>query len=160
MKTLVVYFSYSGSCGRAAGVLKDVLAAETLELKLSDDRERKGLAKYVWGGRMVLSRAAPPLKPYRAAWEDYDLIIIGGPVWAGSLSPALAAFLSETKIAGKKIALFCCYKGGKGRFFDQLRALLPGNTFVGEGEFIIPAGSKQAAALESVRAWAKTLEAP
>jgi hypothetical protein len=29
---------------------------------------------------------------------------------------------------------------------------------VGEGEFIIPSGAKQAEALEKVRGWAKTLE--
>jgi flavodoxin len=160
MKTLVVYFSYSGNSGLVAGVLRDALAAETLELKLSDDKERKGLAKYVWGGKMAFSHARPSLKPYQAAWEDYDLIVIGGPVWAGSLSPALSTFLTETKIAGKKIALFCCYGGGKGRFFDQLKALLPGNTFVGEGEFNVPSGPKRVEALEKVRAWAKTIGAP
>ncbi|MDR0640932.1 MAG: NAD(P)H-dependent oxidoreductase, partial [Treponema sp.] len=155
---LVVYFSYSGTSGLVAGVIKEALAAEDLELKLSDDRERKGLIKYIWGGKMAVSRSKPSLKPYEAAWENYDLIIIGGPVWAGSLSPALTTFLDETRITGKRIALFCCYGGGKGRFFDQLKALLPGNTFVGEKEFIIPSGSKQAEALEKVRVWARALE--
>jgi flavodoxin len=159
MKTLVVYFSYSGNCGSVAGILKDTLAAEILELKLSDDKERRGLAKYIWGGKIAVSRAKPPLKPYQIAWENYDLIVIGGPVWAGSLNPALVTFLDETKISGKKIALFCCYRGGKGRFFDQLKGLLPGNTFAGEGEFSIPSGTKRAEALEKVRAWATTIAA-
>jgi flavodoxin len=158
MSTLVVYYSYTGNSRIVAGVLQNALKAETLELKLVDDRERKGLAKYIWGGKMVASHAKPPLQPYdETAWEKYDLIVIGGPVWAGSLSPALASFLDKTKITGKRIALFCCYKGGKGRFFDQLKALLPGNTFAGERSFIIPSGMNQGEVLENVRAWAQSL---
>jgi flavodoxin len=160
MKTLIVYFSYSGKCGLAAEILRDALSAETLELKLSDDKARKGLSKYIWGGKMAVSHIKPSLKPYEAAWKDYDLIVIGGPVWAGSLSPVLSTFLDETKITGKKIALFCCYGGSKGRFFDQIKALLPGNTFVGEEAFSVPSGSKQTEALEKVRVWAKAIAAP
>ncbi|MDR2374981.1 MAG: NAD(P)H-dependent oxidoreductase [Treponema sp.] len=157
MKTLVVYFSYTGNCGLVAGVIKNSLGAETLELKLEDDKERKGLAKYFWGGKQVFSHAKPPLKPYKADWEQYDLIVIGSPVWAGSFSPALATFLDQTKISGKKIALFCCHRGGKGRVFDQLKAALTGNTVVAERGFIIPSGANRGEALENVRAWAQSL---
>jgi flavodoxin len=157
MNTLIVYYSYSGNSGLVAGVLQTALKAETLELKLADEKERKGLAVYAWGGKLVFSRAKPPLKPYEAAWEKYDRIIIGGPVWAGSPAPALVTFLDEAKIRGKKIVLFCCHRGGKGKALDKLKALLPGNTFAGEQNFVIPRGVNQSEALESVRAWAKTL---
>jgi flavodoxin len=159
MKTLVVYFSYTGNCGLVAGVLQDKLGADVLELKLVDDRERKGLAKYVWGGKQVFSHTTPPLKPYKADWEQYDLIVIGGPVWAGSPSPALFTFLNETRINGKKLALFCCHGGGKGRFFDRLKAALAGNTVVAERAFLIPSGVNRGEALENVRAWAQSLGA-
>jgi hypothetical protein len=33
---------------------------------------------------------------------------------------------------GKKIALFCCHGGGKGKTFAKLRDALAGNTIVGE----------------------------
>jgi flavodoxin len=157
MKTLVVYFSYTGNCGLVAGVLKNNLNADGLELKLTDDKVRKGLAKYIWGGKQAFSHTKPPLKPYTVDWKQYDLIVIGGPVWAGSLSPALATFLDETRISGKNIALFCCYKGSKGRFFDLLKAALPGNTFVGERSFSIPSGVNRGEALENVRAWVQSL---
>ncbi|MDR3146902.1 MAG: NAD(P)H-dependent oxidoreductase [Treponema sp.] len=157
MKTLVVYFSYTGNCGLVAGVLKNSLNADVLELKLTDDRERKGLAKYLWGGKQVLSHTKPSLKPYKADWESCDLIVIGCPVWAGSLCPALATFLDETRISGKKIALFCCHGGAKGRVFEQLKAALTGNTIVAERGFAIPSGVNRGEALENVRAWAQSL---
>ncbi|MDR0730167.1 MAG: NAD(P)H-dependent oxidoreductase [Treponema sp.] len=157
MKTLVVYFSYTGNCGLVAGVIKNSMGAETLELKLADDKKRKGLAKYIWGGKQVFSHAKPPLKPYKADWEQYDLIVIGTPVWAGSFSPALATFLDETRINGKKIALFCCHRGGKGRVFDLLKAALTGNTIVSERGFVIPSGVNRDEAMENVRAWAQSL---
>jgi flavodoxin len=157
MNTLVIYFSYSGNCGLIAQGLTSGLNADVLELKLEDEKQRKGLAKYVWGGKQVLSHEKPRLKPYKADWEKYDLIIIGTPVWAGSPAPALASFCDATKIAGKKIILFCCHRGGKGKVFDKLKALLPGNTFAGERDFVVPGNVNQRETVESVRAWAKTL---
>ncbi|MDR2135634.1 MAG: NAD(P)H-dependent oxidoreductase [Treponema sp.] len=157
MKTLVVYFSYSGNCALVADVIKNSLNADVLELKLTDERERKGLAKYIWGGKQVFSHVKPPLKPYRADWEQYDFIVIGSPVWAGTFAPALGTFFDETKISGKKIALFCCHGGGQGRFFDRVKAALPGNTFAAERGFVISSGVNRGEALENVRAWAQTL---
>ncbi|MDR1972859.1 MAG: NAD(P)H-dependent oxidoreductase [Treponema sp.] len=157
MKTLIAYYSYSGNCGVVANALKDALNADVLELKPVDDRIRKGLVKYIWGGKQVLSHAKPPLKPYQADWEAYDRIIIGCPVWAGSPAPAIMTFLSETKITGKKIVLFCCHLGGRGKVFDTLKTMLEGNTFAGERDFVIRDDEGRRRAQDDAAVWAKTL---
>jgi flavodoxin len=138
MKTAVIYYSYEGNCTLIAERIKSSLNADVLELKSEDNKKRKGLLKYIWGGRLALFRAKPPLKPYTIDIEGYDLIIIGGPVWAGGPVPALNTFLGQTKIRGKKIALFCCCAGSKGKVFEQLKKMLPENTFLGEIEFVAP----------------------
>jgi flavorubredoxin len=84
---------------------------------------------------MVFSKKNPPLKPYTFDPAAYDLIIIGMPVWAGSPAPPVRTFLSETKISSKKIALFVCHAGGKGKALNKLKALLPGNEIVAETDF-------------------------
>jgi flavodoxin len=139
MKTLIVYYSYEGSCALIAEHIKGALKADVLELKTENEKRRTGLAKYIWGGRQVMTHARPKLKPYTVDPGKYDLLIIGSPVWAGSPAPALNTFLAETKISGKKLALFCCHAGGKRRFFEKLRAALPGNTIAGEIDFMKPA---------------------
>jgi hypothetical protein len=44
--------------------------------------------------------------------DTYDLVIAGSPVWAGSLCPAVRAFLLETKPLIKEATFFCTHGGG------------------------------------------------
>ncbi|MDR3342398.1 MAG: NAD(P)H-dependent oxidoreductase [Treponema sp.] len=160
MKTLVVYFSYEGNCSFIAEQLKGALNADILQLHLVDDKKRTGLAKYVWGGRQVMIKETPALKPYTVAMEQYDLIILGTPVWAGSPTPAMHAFLEHTKatLRGKKIALFCCHAGGKGKVFDKLAASLGENTLVGTIDFINPTKQDKQAVIEKLNGWVKQIQ--
>jgi flavodoxin len=158
MKTLIVYFSYEGNSALIAELIKAAVPeADTLELKPEDDRKREGLAKFIWGGRQVMTHAKPKLKPYTAEIDQYDLIILGTPVWAGSYSPAMASFLSQTKISGKKLALYCCHAGGKGKALDKLKAALAGNTIVGEIDFNNPRKLNREETAKRVQDWAGSL---
>jgi len=114
---------------------------------------------FLWGGGQVFGRKKPDLLPLPADLDAYDLIILGTPVWAGSPAPAMVSFLSARQITGKKLALFCCHGGGKGRALEKLKALLPGNTILGETDFVNPAKKGRAALEEKIAAWLKTLEA-
>jgi flavodoxin len=157
MKTLIVYFSLDGNTALVAAGIGRALGADLLELKLAEEKKRKGLAKYVWGGRQVFSRVKPALKPFTVKPLDYDLLIVGGPVWAGSPAPALLTFLSEADIKGKKAAVFCCHRGGKGEALSKLKALLAGNTIVGEIDFRNPLKSGAETWASKAADWAKRL---
>ncbi|MDR1617761.1 MAG: flavodoxin [Treponema sp.] len=157
MKALIVYYSYDGNCALVAERLAAALGADTLRLETAEDKRRSGLAKYVWGGKMVLSRTNPALKPYTVKPEDYDLIVVGFPVWAGSPAPPLLSFLSETKISGRKIALFCCHGGGKRRALQKAAALLEGNTLAGEADFVNPSREAPEKLAARIDEWAKRL---
>jgi flavodoxin len=136
MKTAVIYYSYDGNSILVAEALKGPLEADLFRIETQDEKHRNGLAKYIWGGRQVFSHAKPALKPLAFKPEDYDLIVIGGPVWSGSPAPALVSWLEAAALKDKKIALFLCHGGGKGKALDQLKALLPGNTIAGELDFV------------------------
>ncbi|MDR1419026.1 MAG: NAD(P)H-dependent oxidoreductase [Treponema sp.] len=138
MKTLVVYYSLDGNTALVAAELGRILGADLLELKFAGGEKRTGPAKYIWGGKMVFSHEKPALKPYTADLSAYDLVVLGGPVWAGSPSPALVSFLSETGMTGKKTAIFCCHGGGKGKALSKLRTLLAGNEIAGQADFRNP----------------------
>jgi flavodoxin len=154
MKILIVYFSLDGNSALVASELGKRLGADLLELKPADEKKRRGLAKYVWGGGQALFGKKPALKPYSVNPDNYDLIILGGPVWAGSHSPAVLAFLAETKPGGKKIGIFCCHGGGRGRAQKKLRALLEGNTIVGEADFRNPLRSERKSLESKIADWA------
>ncbi|MDR2394686.1 MAG: NAD(P)H-dependent oxidoreductase [Treponema sp.] len=157
MKTGVIYFSYEGNCRLIAEQINAVVHGDILALQLEEDKPRKGLAKYVWGGRQVILNQRPALKPYTFDSTAYDLLIIGTPVWAGSPTPALDTFLEQTRITGKQVALFCCCAGSKGKVFDKLKRSLPGNTFVGEMVFINPAKQDTGALATRIRLWLEEL---
>ncbi|MDR1306657.1 MAG: NAD(P)H-dependent oxidoreductase [Treponema sp.] len=157
MKTLVVYYSFEGNTGFIAEQIKTAASADILRLELTEDKKRSGLSKYIWGGRQVMTHKKPALKPYDVQIDPYDLIIIGGPVWAGSPAPALSSFLARTKIENKRVALFCCHAGGKGRALEKLKALLSGNTFAGEVSFVNPLKGDRQEQIHTVTGWVSGL---
>jgi len=157
MKTAVIYYSYEGNSILVADALKDALGADLFRIKTVDKKKRSGLAVYAWGGGQVVMGKKPPIEPLSADINAYDLIILGTPVWAGSPAPALISYLSGNKITGKKIALFCCHGGGKRKAFEKFRALLPGNTIVGEIDFRNPSKMDGAELKQKISGWVKTI---
>jgi len=157
MKTAVIYYSFEGNCALVANAIKDTLDADIFEIKTIDKKKRSGFAKYLWGGFQTIMRKKPELEPLSIDINAYDLIILGTPVWAASPTPAIFSFLSKTEIKGKKIALFCCHGGGKGKLFDKFKALLPGNTIAGEIDFENAAKRDNAALKQKIGEWVKTL---
>jgi len=138
MKTAVVFYSLSGSCALIAQEIKAGLDAEIIRLHTEAVPPRGGFAKFFWAIGVMLGIKKAPLKPYTFNPAIYDLIIIGVPVWAGSPARPIQAFLAETGITGKKLALFVCHNGGKGKALEKFKALLPGNDIISEADFIYP----------------------
>lgn len=159
MKTAIIYYSYEGNTALAARTIAGEIKADIFEIKTVDEKKRTGFAKYLWGGGQVLRHKRPALKPLSLNTDGYDLLILGTPVWAGSPAPALVSFLSERNIKDKKIALFCCHRGGKRNVFDKLKALLPGNTIAGQIDFIDPVKETPTELKRKISEWVKAIGA-
>jgi len=138
MKTAVVFYSLDGNCALVAEEIKTQMNADLIRLYTIDEKKRGTFGKMLWGGGMVFYHIKPPLKPYSFDASAYDLIILGVPVWAGAPAPPVKTFLSETGIKNKKIALFVCHGGGKGKSLVKFKALLEGNEIAGEADFLVP----------------------
>ena len=157
MKSLIVYFSYDGNTRLVAEAMASVLDADIVELKLADQKRRKGLMKMLWGGWQVFSKAEPDLLPFDADPDAYDLLLFGTPVWGGTYAPAFRTFLSNVRVTGKAIALFCCHGGGKGKIFDKMRAALAGNDVVSQIDFVEPLKKGRERNENAAREWAEQL---
>jgi len=140
-----------------AETLKAELNADIFRIETLDNKKRKGFFLFLWGGRQVFFGKKPPIKPLSVNIGAYDLVVLGTPVWASSPAPAIASFLSKNSISGKKIALFCCHAGGMGDALDKFKALLTGNTFIGEIDFKLPAKMDGAELKRKISEWVKTL---
>ena len=126
-KTLIVYYSFEGSTRLISETIATVLDADILECKPIKDLKSKGFSKYFWGGRQVMFKKKPDLRSFEKDPENYEMIIIGTPVWAYNVTPAIRSFLSQTTLKDKKIALFCCHEGNKGKTFETMKQELINN---------------------------------
>jgi len=158
MKIAVVYYSLEGNTKFIAGILADTLRADCIELKPLHDVNPRGFMKFVTGGRLVFRKIMPELAVLEKQPSDYDVVIIGTPVWAFSYAPALRAFFEKNKLTGKKIAVFCCSGGGKGRALEQMKEKLTGNVIIGEQDFVEPLRKRKEESAAKARSWAAYLK--
>lgn len=112
MKAIVVCFSLEGNTEYVADKIAGFMKADILRLEPEKDYPKGKVSKYIWGGKSVVFGEKPKLASYHFNAEQYDLIIIGTPVWAGSFVPPIKTFLSENVLSNKKIALYACSSGG------------------------------------------------
>jgi flavodoxin len=122
MKTLVVYYSRDGLTKKIGGSLAGLLQAETEEL--IDLTSRQGLWGWLFAGRDAFRQKLTKLKKPAKSPADYDLVVIGSPVWASNITPAIRTYLTESKGKIKKTAFFAC-KGGTSttKFFAEMERL-------------------------------------
>lgn len=125
MKAVVVYFSLEGNTKYAAEKIADKLQADLIELAPNKDYPTGSVSKFVWGGKSAVLAEKPKLLPYEFNKENYDLVVLGTPIWAGTFTPPLRTFLMEQDLSGKKVALFACHSGGgSSRAFPKMMELL------------------------------------
>lgn len=77
----------------------------------------------------------PEIKPYTCDLDKYDTIYIGTPVRAYTYTPAIKAFLKQTKIENKNIVLFCSHEGWPGKALANLENDLSGNIILKSKDF-------------------------
>lgn len=136
MKALVVFYSLEGHTEAIANIIKNELKCDLLELKPEKEIPKKGLKKFLWGGKSVLFKEKPTLTNSIPNLEQYETIIIGTPIWAGIYAPPINTFISENKINGKKVAFFACHGGGGAKkCFNKLEDILKENMILGNIEF-------------------------
>ncbi len=103
MKTLVVYYSRTGNTKYVAEKIAENLGAETCEV--IDKKSRKGRFTFLTGGYESLRKKLTEIEVSKNV-ENYDFIIIGSPVWANGITPAIRTFIHQNNLSNKQIACF------------------------------------------------------
>lgn len=103
------------------------LSADLIEIKPEKAFPDKGIRKFLRGGKSAVMAETPVLLPYTFRPDLYDLVIIGFPVWAGTIAPPIRTFVTENRdeLRGKQVAAFAC-QGGSGaeKAFGKLQECL------------------------------------
>jgi flavodoxin len=157
MKKLVMYYSLTGNTRLMAESIAQEIDADLLALHPQQEIPAKGVMKFFKGGKAAMRKEEPPLKPLEKDPQDYDVIFIGTPVWAWTYAPAWNTFFKGTLLTGKKIALFCCHGGGKGKTLERMKQVLADNEILGTIDFREPLRSHKDQSVHKVKQWARNL---
>lgn len=110
-RTLIVFYSRTGHVRAVAKVIADACGADLEEIR--DVRARHGMFGWLRSAREARRRDLPEIAALQHNPADYDLIVLGTPVWASAMASPMRSFLSKQGPRCRAIALFCTM-GGRG----------------------------------------------
>ena len=105
MKTLIVYYSRTGHTEQIAEAIAADLEADIV--RIEDLADRTGALGYLRSGLDALRGRSSSIRPTETDPADYDLVIVGSPVWSGRLSAPVRTYIADNKTALKDVAFFC-----------------------------------------------------
>jgi flavorubredoxin len=68
--------------------------------------EKNLLATYLWDTKKAIRREKPEIEVIDYGHKEYDLILLGTPVWSVKPAPAINTYLDKSNFKDKKVALF------------------------------------------------------
>ena len=113
-KTLIIYYSLEGNIDFVANELASILNADKCRLETVKEYPKKGLVKYLHGGKDTLKGFKPELKTAIPDFAPYSRIIVGAPVWASLPAAPIMSLFDKADFTGKKVSFFTSSMGGPG----------------------------------------------
>ncbi len=156
-KVLVVYYSLTGNTKLIAEAIAESINSDILELKPVKELDADGGSKYFWGGYQATMKIKPKLKPFDTNPLEYDLIILGTPVWAWTYTPPIHSFLSKFDLSGKDVALWTCSDGDGVRAMNKFKKALKKTNILGEIRFKAPKQRSSESSKERAANWARDI---
>jgi flavodoxin len=108
-KTLVAYYSRSGHTQRIAEMLAKRLGADVEAIQ--DGSQRSGPGGFLRSAVEALFGMEPELQPIQHPPKDYDLVLVGTPVWFGHVSSPVRRYLRDHRDEIRRAAFFCTQGG-------------------------------------------------
>ena len=103
MTILVAYYSKTGNTKFAAEKIAGFLHAELCEIW--DKKNRKGIWGFINGSLDARREKITEIEASQSA-ENYELVIVGSPVWFGKMAPATRTFLVQNDFSNRKVSFF------------------------------------------------------
>lgn len=156
--TLIAYFAYNENIGDTSGMTVDAIASASLGQSTGNEYGNLQIIAQViqerTGGNVHSILVTEPYDPVYDVMrvraydemdngilpelqtqvdnlEQYDVVYLGLPVWAGQMPAPVTSFLTENNLAGKTIVPFNIHLGsGFGRIKSQIEELCPGATIM------------------------------
>lgn len=119
---LCLYYSRTG---KTRAVMQDMALALDAELvEITDGIDRSGALGFFMCGIDAMRRGTHKTQPYKTEreLEDYKLVVLGTPIWAGRCSSVMRGFLKRHGLELRNVA-YVLTRGSENRdedIFDQM----------------------------------------
>ncbi|MCF7906520.1 flavodoxin [Patescibacteria group bacterium] len=125
----MIFYSLTGNCRKIANELNKKYPSDIIELKLKRGfkKPKMNFTNILIGGFQAATKKTPEINNLDINLNNYNQIILGTPVWASTMSPAIRTFLKKYNIENKKIIIFASYKGEIGNTFSDIKEILNKN---------------------------------
>ena len=120
---LVVYYSRSGNTRHVAEAIAQELGAVIEEIV--DRKRRSGTIGFIGGGKDAAFNKLTEIDEPTNDPSAFGLVVVGTPVWAGKMTPAVRTWLSRFRDALPQVAFIATAGGQSGA-----------GTFKGMGELL------------------------
>lgn len=156
-KTLVAYFSASGTTAKVAEMLAKAANADVYEIKPAVPYTRADLdwtnKKSRSSVEMSDKSSRPGLADKGANIKSYDTVLLGFPIWWYVAPTIINTFLESYDFSGKKIVLFATSGGsGFGKTVEGLKGSVSADAQIIEGKILNGKLSES-----ELRAWVESL---
>ena len=135
MKTLIAYFSAEGTTAKLAKALAESMAADLFEImpekpySAADLKWTNPLARC---NREKMGKKDVPVQGKINEFEQYDLIILGFPIWYYSAPNVVNTFCKGYDWTGKNIGVFATSGGSEiGKTIEKLQSYVKGGSLLG-----------------------------
>lgn len=154
MKTLVAYFSASGVTRRQAEVLAEATGADLFEIvpeKPYTEADLKYMNPLARCNKEKLGRKDVPVAATIEDFDQYDVVLLGFPIWYGSAPNVINTFAKGYDWKGKRIGIFATSGGsGIGRTAAKLQPFVKGAE-IADAQVNLPLDE------EALKAWKETI---
>jgi flavodoxin len=112
VKTLVVYYTRTGNTKKVSEEIAKNLKADSEEI--IDLKSRKGALGWLGAGKDAYKQLLTKIDKTKKDSSKYDLVVIGTPIWASKMVPAIRTYITKEREKFKQVAFFCTAGGESG----------------------------------------------
>lgn len=121
-KILVVYYSRTGNTKIIAEEIAKQLNADIEEVH--DQQNRHGWLSYISTAYEAIFKKSTAIAPTKYSPANYNLVIIGTPVWASGMSCAIRTWINQNHQDLKRVAFFVTMgKSGDDKTYREMSLL-------------------------------------
>lgn len=119
---LVLYYSRTGFTQTIARQIAGACSAD-LE-PIEDVTGGSHASGYVRSAIEAALHVATPIRPAKHVPSDYDIVVIGTPIWCGNVASPVRSYLKRQRRQFRRVAFFCSYGGsGQAKVLRDLESL-------------------------------------